>query len=114
VVDVGDYVMYGSCRVLDIGLDLTTLTTTPAILSPTTFFPPAGSASGANSNRDCREKAELTVETAATTGTAATLKVGLIQDDRTTTPYELCSSFHQRRDYRCYGYCRRQTTLYRS
>lgn len=93
VVDVGDYVMYGACRVLDIGLDLTTLTTTPAILSPTTFFPPAGGTSGANSNSWIVEKAELTVETAATTGTAATLKVGLIQDDRTTTPTNYAQAF---------------------
>lgn len=93
VTDVGDYLAYGQTRCIEIGIDLTTLTTTPAILSPTTFFPPAGGTSGANSNPWIIERVETTVEVGATTGTAATLKVGLIQDDRATTPANYAQAF---------------------
>ena len=73
----GDYMSYGSNRVVEVYLDLTTLSTSSAsILSNTTFFP-GGSV--------FIEKVELTVETAAT-GTGATLSVGLIEADRATVP----------------------------
>lgn len=73
----GDYMSYGANRVVELYLDLTTLSTSSAnILSNTTFFP------GGNV---FIEKVEMTVETAAT-GSTATLKVGLIQSDRSTVP----------------------------
>lgn len=86
IQDMGVYNTHLGSEMVEFGLDLTTLTTSPLILSQTTFFPPAGGTSGANSNVWMIEKAELVVDVAATTGTSATLKVGLIQDDRTTVP----------------------------
>lgn len=93
VQDVGIFDSHDGTQYVDMGIDLTTLTTTPAIQSQTTFFPPAGGTPGANSNTWIIDRVELTVDVAATTGTAATLKVGLIQDDRTTTPSNYAQAF---------------------
>lgn len=84
--DMGVYHSHEGLQYVDFGLDLTTLTTAVSILSQTTFFPPAGASAGGNSNTWIIERAELAVDTAATSGTSATLKVGLVQDDRTTVP----------------------------
>lgn len=94
----GDYVMYGTSRVCEGLIDLTTLTTaapsafSTAIQSLTTLFGPAGGAAGSvpgaggNSNTWFIEHVELIVETAATTSTSATLKVGLVELDMSTVP----------------------------
>lgn len=88
----GDYVTYGGNRICEGLIDLTTLTTAApatfsvAIQSLTTLFGPAGGTSGANSNTWFIEKVELVVETAATTSSSATLKVGLVQNDMATVP----------------------------
>lgn len=80
----GDYMSYGSNRVLEILIDLTTLTSTAAIQSNTAFFsaPPTGQL--------YIEKVEITAETGAATGTS--FSVGLIQTDRATIPTNYSTS----------------------
>lgn len=78
----GDYLAYGTTRIAEVFIDLTTLTTSASILSDNFLFGPGLN----NSNPWFIEKVDLSVETAATTGTSATLKVGLIQLDRLTVP----------------------------
>jgi hypothetical protein len=72
----GEYVSYGANRVVEVLIDLTTLTTSATIQSNTTIFP-----DGANI---FIEKVELVAETGCATGTS--LSVGLIQMDRATIP----------------------------
>lgn len=81
----GDYLAYGSNRVLEVLIDLTTLTSTAAIQSNTTFFPspPTGQL--------YIERVELTVETASASGTS--FSVGLIQADRSTIPTNYSTAF---------------------
>lgn len=81
----GDYMSYGANRVAEVLIDLTTLTTTAAIQSNTTFFsaPPTGQL--------YIEKVELTVETASVGGTS--FSVGLIQADRSTIPSNYSTAF---------------------
>ena len=75
----GEFKAYGEDRVIDIGLDLTTLTTSTAtILGNTNFY-------GGGSNIII-DRVEFVVETAATSGSSSTLKVGLVQNDRATVP----------------------------
>lgn len=75
----GEYLSYGEDRVVEVALDLTTLTTTAAsILSNTEIFP-------ATTNMVI-SRVELLVETAATSGGSSTLKMGFIQEDRATVP----------------------------
>lgn len=82
-----EYNVKGQERVIETLIDLTTLTTTApsasntaAFLGDTTFFGSTVSSSIIIS------RVELTVETAATTSSSATLKVGLCQNDRATVP----------------------------
>lgn len=81
----GDYLNYGANRVMEVLIDLTTLTSTAAIQSNTTFFPspPTGQL--------YIEKVELTVETASASGTS--FSVGLIQADRATIPSNYSTAF---------------------
>jgi len=77
----GEYAIDGENRVVEGFLDLTTLSTGSAsILSNNLIFPapPTG--------QMIIDRVELTVETAATSGGSPTLKVGLIQTDRSTVP----------------------------
>lgn len=68
-------------RIVEFSLDLTTLATaTASILSNNLIFP------APPSGQMVIDKVELFVETAATSGGSATLKVGLIQMDRATVP----------------------------
>jgi hypothetical protein len=70
----GEYKTYGGMRTIEIlNLDLTTLTTTPVIISDQTFYPKLKV-----------DSVEVLTNTAATTGTSAALDIGLIQTDRTT------------------------------
>lgn len=77
----GDYVTFGANRSIEGVIDLTKLSTTAIIISNTTFFPAVPGSYGT-----FIEKIELIPEVAATTGTAATLSIGLVQTDRTTVP----------------------------
>ena len=87
----GDFLSYGANRIVEVLIDLTTLTSTAAIQSNTTIFsaPPTG--------QFYIEKVELTVETASVGGTS--FSVGLIQTDRATipTPCKRLSSPNRRR-----------------
>lgn len=71
----GDYKTYGASRVLECQIDLTTLTSTAAIQSNTTFFP-----TGANIHI---EKVEVIALVGAASGTS--FSVGLMKTDRSTT-----------------------------
>jgi hypothetical protein len=81
----GDYLSYGANRVIEVLIDLTTLTSTAAIQSNTTFFP------APPSGQLYIEKVELTVETASASGTS--FSVGLIQADRATIPSGYSTAF---------------------
>lgn len=75
VKKAGWYRNDGQNRILQIqGLDLTTLTTTAAIIDDTVFYP----------DNWIVERVEILTKTAATTGTAATLDVGSIDTDRSS------------------------------
>lgn len=76
VETAGEYPTIGNNRVIEVLIDLTTLTSTAAIQSNTEIFP-----SGAGMYI---EKVEVTAEVGAATGTS--FSVGLIQMDRTTIP----------------------------
>lgn len=72
----GDYLSYGETRDIEITIsDLTTLTTTAAIIDDNTWVP-------ANV---IIESVQVFADTAATSGGSATLSIGLMQNDRTTT-----------------------------
>lgn len=79
----GDYKSFGSNRVAEVLIDLTTLTSTAAIQSDTTFF---GAGSGL-----FIEKVEITAEVGAATGTS--FSVGLMQTDRSTIPSGYSTAF---------------------
>lgn len=68
----GDYLSYGDTRVIELTLDLTTLTTSAVIQSQTTFF----------GTSMFIEEIIVDTETGATGGTSFSL--GLVQFDRTT------------------------------
>lgn len=74
----GEFLSYGANRVVEVLIDLTTLTSTAAIQSNTEIFsaPPTGQL--------YIEKVEVTAEIGAATGTS--FSVGLIQADRATIP----------------------------
>lgn len=79
----GEYLNYGANRVVEVLIDLTTLTTTAAIQSNTEIF-----GDGANIYI---EKVEAIAEVGATTGTS--FSVGLIQMDRATIPSGYSTAF---------------------
>lgn len=69
---MGDYLSYGETREIEFTVDLTTLTTTPAIQGNTTFFP----------SNVFVEAVEVDTEVAATGGTS--FSVGTMRLDRST------------------------------
>lgn len=69
----GEYRTVGHLREIEMDLDLTTLTTTPTVVSDVTFFP----------DTVVLEEIEIMVTTAAT-GATATMDLGLQDYDRTT------------------------------
>lgn len=79
----GEFVNYGSNRVLEVLIDLTTLTSTAAIQSNTTFFP--------DGTNIFIEQVDVVVETASVGGTS--FSVGLIQTDRATIPANYSTAF---------------------
>lgn len=81
----GEFKMFGPNRIVEVRIDLTTLTSTAAIQSNTLFFPspPTG--------QEYIEKVELTVETASAGGTS--FSMGLIQHDRSTIPSNYSTAF---------------------
>lgn len=72
----GDFVSPGGLRVIELKIaDLTTLTTTAAIQDDNVYVP-----------TNCIiEQVEVIADTAATSGGSATLNIGLMKDDRSTT-----------------------------
>lgn len=70
----GEFKNYGELRTIELAIDLTTLTSSQVIQSDQVFFP----------NGVRIEEVEIVAETAATSGGAPTLDIGLIQTDRTT------------------------------
>lgn len=81
----GDYLSYGSNRLIEVVIDLTTLTSTAAIQSNTTFFP------APPSGQLYIEQVDVVVETASAGGTS--FSVGLIQADRSTIPSNYSTAF---------------------
>jgi len=79
----GDYQQPGGNRVIEVLIDLTTLTSTAAIQSDTTFFP-----AGTNV---FIEQVDIITEVGATSGTS--FSVGLIQSDRATIPSNYSTAF---------------------
>lgn len=70
----GEFKTYAELRTVELAIDLTTLTSSQVIQSDQEFFP-----SGVRI-----EEVEIVTETAATSGGAPTLDIGLIQTDRST------------------------------
>lgn len=70
----GEFKTYGPLRTVEFKLDLTTLTSTSVPVDDAIFFPKSVFV----------ESVEIDVQTAATSGGAPTLDVGLIQTDRST------------------------------
>jgi len=81
----GEFSFEGPNRIVEVLIDLTTLTSTAAIQSNTTIFP------APPSGQLYIEKVELTVETASASGTS--FSVGLIQHDRATIPSGYSTAF---------------------
>lgn len=81
----GDYLSYGANRMIEVLIDLTTLTSTAAIQSNTTFFP------APPSGQLYIEQVDVVVETASASGTS--FSVGLIQADRSTIPSGYSTAF---------------------
>lgn len=81
----GEYLSYGSNRVIEVLIDLTTLTSTAAIQSNTEFFPALAA------GQLFIEQVEVVAETAAAGGTS--FSVGLIQSDRSTIPSNYSTAF---------------------
>ncbi len=79
----GDFVSYGSNRIAELLIDLTTLTSTAAIQSQVLFFP--------SGTGFYIESVEAVTEEAAASGTS--FSVGLIQDDRSTIPSNYSTAF---------------------
>ena len=69
----GEYRTTGALREIEVKIDLTTLTSSAAIISDQVFFP-----------KMRIEEVEIVTHTAATSGGAATHDIGLIQTNRTT------------------------------
>lgn len=88
----GDYSMPGGFRIAEGLVDISTLSTVASsgvnILSDTLLFPQSSSA---NSNPWFIEKVELVTETAMSS-TVSTVSIGLIQEDRVTTPTSYSSA----------------------
>lgn len=73
-VDVaGEYKTYGDLREVNIRLDLSTLTSTPAVISQNLRFPTG-----------CRIVQVTVYSDTAVTGTSGTLDLGFVKEDRTT------------------------------
>lgn len=70
----GELKMYDDRRIIEVKIDLTTLTTSNVIQSDQLFFPTGALV----------EAVTITTLTAAATGTSALLNVGLMRTDRTT------------------------------
>lgn len=81
----GDYLSYGSNRLIEVLIDLTKLTSTAAIQSYTTFFP------SPPSGQLFIEQVDVVVETASASGTS--FSVGLIQQDQATIPSNYSTAF---------------------
>ena len=81
----GEFKAFGANRIVEVRIDLTTLTSTAAIQSNTLFFP------SPPSGQLFIEKVELAVETASAGGTS--FSVGLIQHDRSTIPSNYSTAF---------------------
>lgn len=81
----GEFLSYGSNRILEVLIDLTKLTSTAAIQSNTAFFP------APPSGQLFIEKVEAVAEVGAATGTS--FSVGLIQTDRATIPSNYSTAF---------------------
>lgn len=79
----GEFLSYGANRIIEVLIDLTTLTTTAAIQSNTLIFP--------DGTNIFIEKVEAVCEVAAATGTS--FSVGLIQMDRATIPANYSTAF---------------------
>jgi len=75
----GDYLQLGANRVVEVTINLASLTTSAATILSNTLFFPAG-------QNLYFEKVELIPEIAMTTTGSPTLSIGLIQSDRTTVP----------------------------
>jgi hypothetical protein len=92
----GEYRMPGGTRVIEGLIDISTLSTIVSssanILSDNLVFPNLQTSTGSpNSNTWFIEKVETVAETAISS-TVATVSVGLIQDDRVTTPTSYSSA----------------------
>ncbi len=70
----GEYCFDGPNHLTEVKIDLTTLASTATIVSDTVFFPKSARL----------EKIEIVTSTAATSAGAATLDIGLVQNDRST------------------------------
>jgi hypothetical protein len=70
----GEYRTLGALRDIELKIDLTALTTTGVIQSDQTFIPDGYRL----------EEVEVVAQTAATSGGAPTLDIGLVRNDRTT------------------------------
>lgn len=81
----GDYTTFGGNRIFEVLIDLTTLTSTAAIQSDTSFFGSPGT------TQMFIEKVEAVAETGAASGTS--FSVGLIQADRATIPSNYSTAF---------------------
>lgn len=81
----GEFLSYGSNRVVEVYIDLTTLTSTAAIQSNTAFFP------APPSGQLFIEKVEVVAEANVASGTS--FSVGLIQTDRATIPSNYSTAF---------------------
>lgn len=79
----GDFVNYGGNRVIEVLIDLTTLTSTAAIQSNTTLFP--------DGTNVFIEQVDIVTEVGAASGTS--FSVGLIQTDRATIPTNYSTAF---------------------
>src|SRR6266576_3960009 len=84
VEPAGEFKQYGDNRVVEVLIDLTTLTSTAAIQSNTLFFP-------SGTSNIFIEKVQMVTEVAAASGTS--FSVGLIQDDRSTIPTNYSTAF---------------------
>lgn len=77
----GEFLSLGSNRIIEVFLDLSTLSTSAATIISNTVFIPAPP-----SGQMFIEKAEMIIETAAASSGSGTVKIGLIQADRATVP----------------------------
>ncbi len=75
----GDYLAYGDTRVMEITIDLTTLTSSPLVQSYTTFFP-------ASNTQLFVEQVVVDVEVGATNGTSFSVGTGYMTPGTLTNP----------------------------